>query len=56
MVAVVKWLRQWIVIPSCAGSNPVSHPTLSKTLVLNQGLLFFRVSIYWDRGLVRWLS
>ena len=29
VVAVVKWLRQWIVIPSCAGSNPVSHPILT---------------------------
>lgn len=26
MVAVVKWLRQRIVIPSFAGSTPVSHP------------------------------
>lgn len=26
MVGVAKWLRQWVVVPSCAGSNPVAHP------------------------------
>ena len=28
MVGVAKWLRQWVVVPSCAGSNPVAHPQL----------------------------
>lgn len=26
MVGVAKWLRQWVVVPSRAGSNPVAHP------------------------------
>lgn len=26
MVAIVKWLRPWIVIPLYVGSNPTSHP------------------------------
>ena len=34
MVGVAKWLRQWVVVPSCAGSNPVVHP-LSLAIVLN---------------------
>ena len=30
MVGVAKWLRQWVVVPSCAGSNPVAHPYILK--------------------------
>ena len=26
MVDVVKWLRQWIVVPLRVGSNPIIHP------------------------------
>ena len=34
MVGVAKWLRQWVVVPSRAGSNPVAHP-LRLAIVLN---------------------
>lgn len=26
MAGVAKWLRQWVVIPSFAGSSPVTRP------------------------------
>lgn len=27
LAGVAKWLRQWVVIPSFAGSSPVTRPT-----------------------------
>lgn len=32
MVGVAKWLRHWFVKPTCAGSNPVAHPLISKKI------------------------
>ena len=41
MVAVVKWLRQRIVIPSFAGSTPVSHPNFPPS-PLSERVFFYR--------------
>lgn len=30
MAGVAKWLRQWIVVPPFAGSNPVVRPLFVK--------------------------
>ena len=36
MVAVVKRLRPWIVIPLCVGSIPTSHPIYAPLVQLDQ--------------------
>ena len=37
MVGVVKWLRHRIVIPTCVGSNPTSHPTVFNQIATSLG-------------------
>ena len=33
MAGVAKWLRQWVVVPSLAGSIPVARPILLKLFI-----------------------
>lgn len=44
MADVAKWLRQWIVTPPFAGSNPVVRPNNIKTKNLNfSKKIFFNI-------------
>lgn len=53
MVGVVKWLRQRIVIPSLAGSTPVTHPIVFFSLISSNLALTRNFTLELQRPLFR---